>query len=829
MKPHKIGKCLVKSQIGRGAMGTVYLAHHETLRIPVAVKTVPAEAAAQKPEFARRLMEEAHLAASLNHPNIIRVYDCGEEAGLYYVVMEFVQGQTCAERIERDGPIPWQEAVQIAGMVADALRHAAAQGIMHRDVKPANIILVASGVPKLADLGLATKLVKAGDEQGLPSVGGTPMYMSPEHFVRPDSLDFRSDMYSLGATLYHMVCGQVPFPAATYKRIRELHLREPLPSPRGSMPELPESLCDVISKMMAKDPQDRYQSYEELIADLRRVEQGQEVSGAGSELRLQAGFIPEGESVEEFLETSALNFGDVPLSFDGAMAKVCALVSLLAASAGILILSHLGRTTLGFAAGWGVLVVLVGGWVLATRLWLRSGVHVTGGGSESKREMRALQILEVLQRRTPLRLPRLCVHHKGERDPLTAGLRPSTASIHLFRKSFEDIAPSDLEMEALLAGEVGRVYNGDSAFMTLLLAPILLYRKCRAPFRKLYRVASGISGARWPAVAISLAGLLGAAALLTALFLVGFWPGMAGSIALFLPCALHAFQRHSQHAADLVAAQILSRKQPVMSLAAKAGLANALERPVILKELGVKEQGEQGQPQEQHLQLRRHSARAVRHFEKNPVAPGLMGILVELLIDRPLAARRIRRLVTDTGERRLARWIQAGPVEIYLRMVGRREPAGGSSRPFAERMYPHVPAAALAGALTAALTLGFLYAGYAYAWLAPVMTAILSFIIGVPWALRCIRQGYLAGERIFALLLIAYALAFASMVIFAFFGWPRYVRPAFSFPSIFLLSFVFALLGDITASRLSGLIRRGKPLPDDGRQHPKSGSPRESK
>jgi len=279
--PTRYGKCAIERRLGEGGMGSVYLGRHETLDIPVAVKVLPRYLDIKDPEYAHRFFREARLAAHLSHPNIVRVLDSGTEANHHYLVMEYIDGPTCREKVEKEKRLPWREAIQITRQVADALGYGAKKGIIHRDITPDNIMIDSEGRARITDLGLAKEAV--GDRSGVTRTGaslGTPYYMSPEQINSARDVDFRSDMYSLGITLYHLVCGQVPYTGSTFE-VMTKHVREPLPSPKEHVPDLPDAFCDLVRKMTAKNPEHRYQTYKELIADMDRLLSGQQVSAAG--------------------------------------------------------------------------------------------------------------------------------------------------------------------------------------------------------------------------------------------------------------------------------------------------------------------------------------------------------------------------------------------------------------------------------------------------------------------------------------------------------------------------------------------------------------------
>ncbi len=279
--PESIGGCRIEKKIGEGGMGSVYLGRHKTLDIPRAVKVLPKHIDLKDPEYSQRFFREARIAARLRHPNLVQVHECGAEEGYYYLIMDYVEGPTCRELVEREGTLDWKEAIRITRQTAQGLEYAASKGIIHRDVTPGNIIIDSDGTARITDLGLAKET--AADATGLTRSGaslGTPYYMSPEQINSARDVDFRTDIYSLGATLYHMVCGTVPYTGTTFE-VMTKQVREPLPSPKNHVPDLPDALCDVIRKMMAKSPNDRYGSYQDLIDDLDKLVRGEPVSAAG--------------------------------------------------------------------------------------------------------------------------------------------------------------------------------------------------------------------------------------------------------------------------------------------------------------------------------------------------------------------------------------------------------------------------------------------------------------------------------------------------------------------------------------------------------------------
>ena len=266
------GRCELLSRIGEGGMGVVYRGRHRDLDLDVAIKFLHAHLA-EKPGIAERFLREARLAARLQSPGVVRVFDCGEAAGHLYIVMEFVDGQTLEAHLGERRMMPVGRAVQIAQLVAQALGEALDQiGLIHRDIKPANILLTRSGQVKLADLGLA-KVVAREVTAAYTAAGttlGTPGYMSPEQFADAGHVDHRADIFSLGSTLYQMLAGQPPFRGDSFFQVlKQVEESEPEPLPA----HVPLEIQAVVARMMAKRADDRFQTYAELVDALRRGQQ----------------------------------------------------------------------------------------------------------------------------------------------------------------------------------------------------------------------------------------------------------------------------------------------------------------------------------------------------------------------------------------------------------------------------------------------------------------------------------------------------------------------------------------------------------------------------
>ncbi|MBN2385612.1 MAG: protein kinase [Anaerolineales bacterium] len=258
---HSLGRYQILERLGEGGMATVYRARDPQAERDVAVKIIRRSAfpAEQFDRILHRFRREARALRRLSHPGIVAILDHGEHAGTAYLVLEYVPGGTVKDRL--DEPMPWQEAVRLLLPVAQALAYAHSQGIIHRDVKPSNILLNETGQPLLTDFGIA-KLLETEATQTLTGTGmgvGTPEYMAPEQGLGGE-IDSRVDIYSLGIVFYELVTGHRPFTADTPMAVIVKHINTPLPSPRRFIPELPEKVEAVMRQALAKNPAERYPS-----------------------------------------------------------------------------------------------------------------------------------------------------------------------------------------------------------------------------------------------------------------------------------------------------------------------------------------------------------------------------------------------------------------------------------------------------------------------------------------------------------------------------------------------------------------------------------------
>jgi eukaryotic-like serine/threonine-protein kinase len=276
--PKELAGYEIAELLGRGGMGSVYKARQTSLDRTVAIKILPPRTAKNR-SFIQRFISEARTVARLNHKNIIAGIDVGEDKGFYYFVMEYVEGESLAKVIERDGPMDEEDALAVMEQITKALDHAAKNNLIHRDVKPQNILIDTNDQAKLCDLGLAQTMnslngsqSKSGETRNAPL--GTPHYLSPEQARGESDLDIRSDLYSLGATFFHMLTGRTPFEGNSPMVLMTKHLTEDPVDPRKINSSISKAASNLVLALLEKDRNDRPQSPENLLEDLERVRTG---------------------------------------------------------------------------------------------------------------------------------------------------------------------------------------------------------------------------------------------------------------------------------------------------------------------------------------------------------------------------------------------------------------------------------------------------------------------------------------------------------------------------------------------------------------------------
>lgn len=256
------GRYEILEHIAGGGMAAVYQGRDNVLNRIVAVKVMDPQLG-QDDEFVKRFILEAQATGRLSHPNIVNVYDAGEEDGMYYMVMEFVEGITLKEYIIEKGFLTPEEAAEITAQICDGLAHAHQQGIIHRDIKPHNILCTSDGRYKLTDFGIARLVDAATHLTKTGTVMGSVHYFSPEQ-ASGHNISYPSDLYSLGIVLFEMLTGSVPFDAKEHILVAMMHLHDEVPDPRLVQEDLPESFTQVLNQVLAKKPEDRYQTADEL-------------------------------------------------------------------------------------------------------------------------------------------------------------------------------------------------------------------------------------------------------------------------------------------------------------------------------------------------------------------------------------------------------------------------------------------------------------------------------------------------------------------------------------------------------------------------------------
>ena len=264
----------VLGKLGAGAMAAVFKARQLSLDRLVAIKVLPRKFSTNR-QFIERFYAEGRAAAQLNHPNVVQAFDVGQAGEFHYFVMEYVEGKTVHDMIVENKRFSEREALDVIINVADALEHAHEKGLIHRDVKPKNVMFTPSGIAKLADLGLARAI--DDKEAALAEAGkayGTPYYISPEQIRGEVNIGPQADIYSLGATLYHMVTGSVPFNGKNPTEVMQKHLKAPLIPPDHVNPKLTAGISEVIEMMMAKSRRQRYKNCADLLMDLRAARRG---------------------------------------------------------------------------------------------------------------------------------------------------------------------------------------------------------------------------------------------------------------------------------------------------------------------------------------------------------------------------------------------------------------------------------------------------------------------------------------------------------------------------------------------------------------------------
>jgi len=270
-EPAQLGRYVIQSELGRGAMGVVYKATDSVLERPVAVKTVNITLERDYADkYEKRFYQEAKAAGSLNHPNIVTIHDVGKSGDVVFMAMEYIEGVELRTLIGEGRPLRLAQALSIAAQVAEGLAFAHQRGVVHRDIKPANIMVVANGPVKITDFGIA-RMRGTGDLTQTGMLLGSPKYMSPEQVIGKRA-DHRSDIFSLGVILYEMLCGSAPFNGENVTALMYQIVNFVPPAPGTLNDQVPEFLDLIVAKMLAKPLEERYQDAADVARDLRECE-----------------------------------------------------------------------------------------------------------------------------------------------------------------------------------------------------------------------------------------------------------------------------------------------------------------------------------------------------------------------------------------------------------------------------------------------------------------------------------------------------------------------------------------------------------------------------
>jgi serine/threonine protein kinase len=273
-----LSKYEVLEKIGEGGMGIVYKANQKSMNRIVALKILSPKYSS-KDRFVTQFIKEARAAGALNHPNIIQVHDVGTENGIHYFSMELIEGATCMQILKEQGVFQIGEALEIIRQIAKALEYAHSQRLIHQDIKPDNIMIGGNNLVKLADLGISKTFDEVESEEGPKRVMGTPHYMAPEAALGK-KIDHRVDIYALGATLYQLLTGKTPYSGTSATDVLKAQVMDPLPAIEDLNPNVPQDICGLVERMLAKKADDRYQTAAEVSEEIQRLQQGHGLSTA---------------------------------------------------------------------------------------------------------------------------------------------------------------------------------------------------------------------------------------------------------------------------------------------------------------------------------------------------------------------------------------------------------------------------------------------------------------------------------------------------------------------------------------------------------------------
>jgi len=815
-KSRRYGKCLVEREIGRGARATVYLAWHESLQIPVAVKVITKENALDDDHFSERFMREARIAAQLSHSNMVRVYDCGESDTEYYLVMEYVEGESCKEKMEQWGAFDWQRAVQIIRQVAEGLRYANRKGIIHRDIKPENIMIGTDGDARLADLGLAKQVVKGrGSATADGDVLGTPYYMSPEQVKQPSDVDYRSDVYSLGATLYHMTCGDVPFEAPTPYQIMTMHLNEPLTPLIERRPDIPKALSDLVGRAMSKDPEDRYQSYDELIGELDALLDGtapqsdasEDIMGPVEASLAESAIFDEAEPPSRPVrrvakprpELRPVRPVELPVTSQNVTAKLLGLLGLLS-YASCLVCGHYlvlrSAGTLAAMAALGGALLLSVGWGY---LRVRRPAQDEEPGAMLVLDDALSSTLGRLCERLDLPTPSIHVGNWYDSATFSYSFFSQKARLHLPKRWLAAGVLSDAQREAYLAQALAPIYTGDSDMRTLLAIPVELLNVGRRAVGLVLKLADPLTprGQEWLVQGLTLAGLAGACAAIALLFASSLFAGILGLGFVVVLLCVSAWERSTCFVGDSFAATVVENQSTVKAEVATLGIASVEGRRLLLDSAGrsTAEQWTGGLPSPRERQQLVEGV--VAYYSEVEFSPGTLEMASRLLSVSPFAADRLNRLAGIPRRRSKVMGAALTMKKAYAGLLGT-----GAKRSTCMLDLSGTGLFAFSGAIAGLLSVAFmalLVLGGSSEYGAFVgSTAILAFGLGLVLAPPACRHGVAPGRMGWDIIVAGAAFACTAMMGYCLFGGATLSRFAVQYP----MGFVLVLIVEAVATAL---------------------------
>jgi serine/threonine-protein kinase len=817
----RYGKCVIDQEIGRGARSIVYLAEHEGLQIPVAVKVMKKEYGRDEDQFSERFTREARIAAQLTHTNIVRVYDCGETPEAYYLVLEYIEGESCRDKMEQWGAFDWQRAVQIVRAVADGLYYASRKGIIHRDLKPENIMIDTEGEVHLADLGLAKEVLPGESSTTADGdVLGTPYYMSPEQVRQPSDVDFRSDMYSLGATLYHMTTGEVPFEAPTPFEIMTKHLNTSLTPPGNIRPELPDELCEIIERMMAKDPADRYDGYDELIDRLdallmevevpaRAEQQASGTRSLGGEG--QPGAVGQDQPVvdspamqratrlkkDKTDATQPLRDVELPVNELAVITKLTGLVAV-----GLFALTVIGMAFAlrnifadpdvgGVVSTLGVLGVLLA--VLGYGVFVHRGSATSSGESTHALNDKLSRMLTRLC--TRFGLPTPVIHDVGRAEDTCYAYSffSRKAALYVPVQWMREAELTDRECQAVLAHGMASVYSGDSNLRMVLGLPLGVLRLRRWVSYWLFRRRwLGADRLKQKLARLSGLGTLVMCCVLVALSFVWFWQvGIIVTGALITLFAVAAYERQLCSQCDRLALRALSSEDAAQNMITAVSLSglNTYRVAGQARAAGLTADW-QGTPADRAT--RESVSAAVRElFRDREQMPDTLELAGTAFALQPGLGQRLNRLAGSSAADGYLTEIIDAMRRMHATLMGRDEGNVCTLSDLAS-MGHYVLLGFLGGALAVALMSVLSLRRQDLEWFFVPVLGVLSVALGVALVPRATRQDAAPGRVGYATLLGAMSLCITASLGFclAFWGQP----PLYKFSSLTAMGFVPVVL-----------------------------------